>query len=46
MSTLARTDFYQAARGLDVALVVATAEQRLYGNLLLTIGVRAPDGHG
>jgi L-fucose mutarotase len=44
MSTLARTDFYQAARGADVALVIATAEQRLYGNLLLTIGVRAPDG--
>ncbi len=43
MSTLSRTDFYRAARGVDVALVIATAEQRLYGNLLLTIGVRAPD---
>ncbi len=46
MSTLARADFYRAARGVDVALVVATAEQRLYGNLLLTIGVRAPHGRG
>jgi len=46
MSTLDRPDFYQAARGVDVALVVATAEQRLYGNLLITIGVRAPDGSG
>ncbi len=46
MSTLERSQFYGAARGVDVALVVATAEQRLYGNLLLTIGVRPPDGPG
>lgn len=46
MSALARGEFYEAARGVDVALVVATAEQRLYGNLLITIGVRPPDGPG
>jgi rbsD or fucU transport len=25
-----------------VGIIVATGEQRLYGNLLLTVGVRAP----
>ena len=33
---------YDAARSEDVGIVVATGEQRLYGNLLLTVGVRAP----
>ena len=42
IGTLSRSEFYGAARGPDVALVVATAEQRVYANLLLTIGVRAP----
>lgn len=37
-----RFSFYEAARGRDVALVVATAEQELYANILLTIGVRDP----
>lgn len=40
--TLRRLDryaFYDAARGEDVALVIATGEQRTYANLLLTIGV-------
>lgn len=35
-----RFAFYDAARGADVAVVVATADQRQYANLLLTIGVR------
>ena len=39
---LSRWDFYDAARSEDVGIVVATGEQRLYGNLLLTVGVRAP----
>lgn len=42
LEALGRFDFYDAARGPDVALVVATGEQRLYANLLLTIGVRRP----
>lgn len=37
---LDRPAFYDAARGDDVALLVATGDQRVYANLLLTIGVR------
>jgi L-fucose mutarotase len=36
-----RHAFYEAARHPDVAIVVATGDQRMYANLLLTIGVRA-----
>jgi len=36
---LERFDFYDAAKGPDVALVVATAETAIYANLLLTVGV-------
>ncbi|WP_129790118.1 RbsD/FucU family protein [Promicromonospora panici] len=42
--TMDRFAFYEAARGDDVALVVATGEQRVYANLLLTIGVRQATG--
>ncbi len=35
-----RFAFYEAARGQDLAVAVATADQRLCANLLLTIGVR------
>jgi L-fucose mutarotase len=35
---LARLGFYEAARDVSTGLVIATAEQRIYGNLLLTIG--------
>lgn len=35
-----RFAFYDRARGADVAFVVATGDQRLCSNLLLTIGVR------
>ncbi|MCO5218881.1 MAG: RbsD/FucU family protein [Thermomicrobiales bacterium] len=38
-----RFGFYEAARHPDVAIVVATGDQRVYANLLLTIGVRQPD---
>lgn len=36
-----RFDFYNAARGSDVAVVIASGDTRHYANLLLTIGVRA-----
>jgi len=39
-----RFAFYQLARGPDVTLAVATVDQRLYANLLLTIGYIDPDG--
>jgi L-fucose mutarotase len=37
-----RFDFYEAARRSDTALVIATGEQRIYANILLTIGVVPP----
>jgi L-fucose mutarotase len=37
---LARFEFYDASRTSDVAVVIASADQRIYANLLLTIGVR------
>jgi len=40
---LERFSFYDSAREQDVALVIATGEQRIYANILLTIGVVAPD---
>lgn len=42
LARMGRFAFYDAARGQDVALVVATAERRIYANILLTIGVRTP----
>ena len=39
---ISRWDFYDAARDENVGIIVATGEQRLYGNLLLTVGVRQP----
>jgi len=42
LQTLGRFEFYEAARGQDTALVVATGEQRVYANILLTIGVVPP----
>jgi L-fucose mutarotase len=38
-----RHDFYEIARSRDVALAISTGEQRLYANLLLTIGVVPPE---
>ncbi len=40
---LNRFEFYYAARSPSTALVIATAEQRVYGNLLLTVGVVTPN---
>jgi L-fucose mutarotase len=37
-----RFAFYELARGRDVALVVATGDQRLYANVLLTLGYVDP----
>ena len=39
-AAIERFAFYEAARHPDVAIVVATGDQRVYANLLLTIGVR------
>ncbi len=37
-----RFPFYDLARDPDCCLVIATGEQRIYANILLTIGVVAP----
>lgn len=37
---ITRFAFYDRARSTDTALVIATGEQRIYANVLLTIGVR------
>lgn len=39
LGRLDRDAFYAAASGHDVCLVIATGEQAIYANLLLTIGV-------
>jgi L-fucose mutarotase len=38
----ARFAFYDLARDPDCSLVLATAEQRIYANILLTVGVVMP----
>lgn len=42
LERIERMDFYEEAAADDVALVIATAEQRIYANLLLRIGVVMP----
>lgn len=42
LEQIERFDFYAAAAQPDVALTVATGDERVYANLLLTIGVVAP----
>jgi len=39
---LGRFEFYDMARSTDLALAIATGEQRIYANILLTIGVVMP----
>jgi L-fucose mutarotase len=39
LEELSRSEFYAASRTDDVALLVATGEQRVYSNVLLTLGV-------
>lgn len=41
INRLDRFDFYEAARGADLCLAIATGDRRTYGNLMLTIGVRS-----
>ncbi|TLP63730.1 RbsD/FucU family protein [Microbispora triticiradicis] len=42
IQVLPRFGFYQAAKEPDVAFAVATGDDRLYANLLLTIGYVVP----
>ncbi len=42
LQALGRFEFYDAADEPETALVIATGEQRIYSNILLTIGVVAP----
>ncbi len=42
LKTLGRFPFYDAARERNTTLVIATGEQRIYANILLTIGVVPP----
>jgi len=42
LQKLERFAFYEASRERDVSLVVASGDQRLYANILLTIGVVQP----
>lgn len=39
LTKLSRFEFYEEAEGPDTCLCIVTGEQRLYGNLLLTMGV-------
>jgi L-fucose mutarotase len=42
LQTHGRFDFYDSATEPDVCLAIATGEQRIYANVLLTIGVIKP----
>lgn len=42
LESLGRSEFYDAGRHSDTTLIIATGEQRIYANLLLTIGVVMP----
>jgi L-fucose mutarotase len=42
LQKLGRFQFYDAASAPEIALAIATGEQRIYANLLLTIGVVPP----
>lgn len=42
LQPLERFAFYDAAKDPHVSLVIATGEQRLYANILLTVGVVPP----
>jgi L-fucose mutarotase len=43
LTRLGRFEFYDMARGPDCALAISTGEQRIYANILLTIGVVLPE---
>jgi L-fucose mutarotase len=42
LQPLGRLDFYAACRERDLALCVATGDDRLYANVLLTVGYISP----
>jgi L-fucose mutarotase len=42
LTEIERFKFYDAAESPNVALTILTGEQRIYANLLLTIGVVKP----
>ena len=42
LQRLGRFQFYDMARGPDLALAISTGEERVYANVLLTIGVVMP----
>ena len=42
VSEIPRWDFYDVAKSDDVSVVIVSADQRLYANLILTVGVRQP----
>ena len=42
LTTLSRFEFYEETSSPDTCLQIITGDQRLYANLLLTIGVVAP----
>lgn len=39
LDTLSRFDFYDACKKPDVKIAIATGEQRIFANILLTVGV-------
>jgi L-fucose mutarotase len=43
LQALGRQDFYQACLQPDIAFAVASGDERLYANVLLTIGYIKPD---
>jgi L-fucose mutarotase len=42
LQPLGRLDFYATCREPDLAVCVATGDNRLYANILLTVGYIAP----
>lgn len=40
ISNLERFDFYEAVRSPEVGVIIATADERIYANLLLTVNLR------
>ena len=43
LEEIERFAFYEASQQPDVCMTIATADQRVYANLLLTIGVISPE---
>jgi L-fucose mutarotase len=43
LTPYSRFEFYEEASGPDTCLQIVTGEQRIYANLLLTVGVVQPE---